>query len=141
MTVFWLIFIAMRGATAWWLLLHPTHALVLTLIFVIVASVVIGNLVSGFELGSGTFGFWLLAAAYGPLLPCLLAIALSLFDHPMPASAQGALLALSGLDTLLVRPIMSAFASGRPARVVMRVPTVLAILMAAPLVLLIFWRR
>jgi hypothetical protein len=141
MTVFWLAFIATRGAAAWWLYYHPTHGLGFTLLLVILASLVIGNLVSGYEIGSGSFGFWLLGACYGPLLPCMLGVALSLYDpHPLPASAQGALLALSGFDTLLVRPLMGAFANGRPARIVMRVPTVLAMIMAAPLVLLMFLR-
>jgi MFS family permease len=141
MTIFWLAFIATRGAAAWWLYHHPTHGVGLTLFLVILASLIIGNLASGYEIGSGTVGFWLLGACYGPLLPCLLGIALTLYEAPLPASAQGALLALSGLDTLLVRPLLRAFENGRPARIVMRVPTVLAMLMAAPLVLLLFLRR
>jgi MFS family permease len=141
MTIFWLTFIAMRGVAAWWLYRQPTHGLGVTLLFLFLASLVIGNLVSGYEVGSGTFGFWLLGACYGPLLPGLLAIAFSLYDAPLPASAQGGLLALSGLDTLLVRPLMGVFEKGRPARKVMYVPTVLALLMAAPLVLLIFLRQ
>lgn len=141
MTVFWLAFIAMRGVAAWWLYHHPTHAVGMALLLVILASLVIGNLVSGYEIGSGSFGFWLLGACYGPLLPLTLGIALNLYDQPIPASAQGALLALSGLDTLLVRPMMGAFAKDRPARRVMRVPTVLAMMLAAPLVLLLFLRH
>jgi MFS family permease len=141
MTIFWLCFIAMRGGAAWWLYEHPTHGIGLTLLFLILASLVIGNLVSGYEVGSGTFGFWLLGACYGPLLPGLLAVAFDLYPQPLPTSAQGALLALSGLDTLVVRPLMTVFEKGRPARTVMRVPTVLALFMAAPLVLLFFLRQ
>jgi MFS family permease len=141
MTGFWLAFIAMRGVAAWWLYHHPTHGIGLTLLLVIVASLVIGNLASGYEIGSASLGFWLLGACYGPLLPGMLGIAMSLYDFPLPTSALGALLALSGLDTLLVRPMMSVFAKGRPARKVMRVPTVLAMLLAAPLILLLLLRN
>jgi len=137
MTFFWIAFIAARGAAAWWLYHHPTHGVGITLLLVILASLVIGNLVSGYEIGSGSFGFWVLGACYGPLLPCMLGIALSFEDLPLPSSAQGALLAISGFDTLLVRPLMGVFEKGRPARKVMRVPTVLAMMMAAPLVLLL----
>ena len=140
MTGFWLLFIAARAGAAWWLYHHPDHAVGLTLLLVFLAAMVLGNLVSGYEVGSGTFVFLLLGICYGPLLPCMLGITLELYDDRLPASALGALLALSGLDTLVVRPMMGYYAKDRPARTVMRVPTVLALLLGAPLVLMLFLR-
>jgi MFS family permease len=139
--VFWLAFIATRGAAAWWLFHHPDHGLPLTLILVIVSGCVLGNLAGGFDVGSSTLWLWLAGACYGPLLPGLLGIALDFYyPKPLPVCALGALLALSGLDTLVVRPIMNVFTKDRPARSVMLAPAVLAFVLAAPLLLLAFLR-
>jgi MFS family permease len=141
LTLFWLVFIGTRGLAAWWLYHHPNHAIALTILVVVLSSIVLGNLLSGYNLGSGSFGFLALAACYGPLLPTLLGIAFELHGRPLSTSSLGVLLALSGLDTLFVRPLMGVFGKDRPPRIVMRVPTVLSLLMAAPLVLILFLRR
>lgn len=140
--VFWLAFLATRGLAAWWFFEHPGQAFSLTLILVVVSAFVLGNLTGGFELGSGSMGFWLLGACYGPLLPGFLGMALELYyPKALPVSILGALLALSGFDTLVVRPLMNVFGKDRPARSVMWVPTVLALILAAPLLLLAFVRN
>jgi MFS family permease len=139
--VFWLAFLATRGIAAWWFFEHPSHAFGLTIILVVVSAFVLGNLTGGFELGSGSLGFWLLGACYGPLLPGFLGMALESYPKPLPASILGGLLALSGFDTLVVRPLMNIFGKDRPARSVMWVPTVLALILAAPLLLLAFVRN
>jgi MFS family permease len=139
--LFWLAFIATRGAAAWWLFHHPTHGLALTIILLIASACIVGNLASGFDVGNSTVGFLLAGACYGPILPGLLGCALDLYGGHLPLSALGALLALSGLDTLLLRPIMDTFTRGRPARSVMRVPTFLAFALVAPLLLLAFLRN
>jgi hypothetical protein len=114
----------------------------LTVGLLIASAIILGNLTSGYEIGGGSLGFWLVGACYGPLLPGFLGIALDqaakVSDKPPPALLLGFLLALSGLDTLVVRPLMSGFGKDRAARSVMRVPTVLAIVLAAPLLLLAF---
>jgi hypothetical protein len=144
MLVFWLAFIGTRAAAAWWLYEHPGHSFGLTLGLLVVSSIILGNLTSGYEIGGGSLGFWLVGACYGPLLPGFLGIALDqaakVADKPMPTLLLGALLAVSGLDTLVVRPLMSGFGEHRAARSVMRVPTILAIVLAAPLLLLAFLR-
>jgi MFS family permease len=137
--VFWLAFIGMRGAAAWWFYEQPGHAFPMTIAFVVISALVLGNLTGGFDLGSGSLGFWLLGACYGPLLPGFLGMALDAY-HPkaLPVSVLGVLLALSGLDTLAVRPLMSLFGKDIPARTVMRVPTFLALALAALLLFLAF---
>ena len=78
-------------------------------------------------------------AFYGPLLPGFLALVLDLFPT-LPATALGMMLALSGLDTLIVRPAMTTLARRQPARVVMCVPMILALVIAALLlVLALIW--
>ena len=58
-----------------------------------------------------------------------------------PGTALGLMLALSGLDTLILRPLMTRLARRYTVRTVMRVPTVLALLLAAPLLMLALLRR
>jgi MFS family permease len=141
MLMFWIAFIASRGLAAWWFYEHPNQAFALTIGLVILSAVLLGNLTGGFEFGGGGPLFWLLGACYGPLLPGFLGMALELYPKPLPASILGALLALSGFDTLVVRPMMTAFGKDQPARTVMRVPTFLALVLAAPLLLLTFLRN
>lgn len=143
MLVFWLAFIAARGAAAWLLVEYarfPQFAFGLTIGLAIISALILGNLTGGFEMGSGTFWFWLLGACYGPLLPGLLGMALELYPKPLPMSILGVLLALSGVDTLVMRPVMNLFGKDRPARTMMRLPTILALVMAAPMLLLAFLR-
>jgi MFS family permease len=131
--IFWLAFTAARAVMGWlpasgwetWLLLG----------LVLAASFTMGNLAGANEYSSGTFGFWMTGAFYGPLLPAFLALVMMVFPQ-LPATALGMMLALSGLDTLIVRPPMIGLARRRPARTVMRVPMILALLMAAPLLVL-----
>jgi MFS family permease len=137
MLLFWFAFIASRAVAAWWLYGHPGQGIAITLILVVVSAMIMGNLAGGYEVGSGSIGLWLAGAFYGPLLPCLLGIVFDLFPN-LPAGVLGILLALSGLDTLIVRPLMRLYSIGRPARTIMRVPIVLALLMAAPLFVLLF---
>jgi MFS family permease len=139
--IFWLAFIAMRGVAAWWFYYYPSHSFPVTLILVLVSAFILGNLAGGYEVGSSSLWFWLLGACYGPLLPGLLGMAMELY-HPksLPVSVLGALLALSGFDTLAVRPLMTGFGKDRAPRSVMRVPTLIALILAAPLLLLAFIR-
>ena len=140
MTLFWLMFIATRGLAAWWLWLHPSQSFGWMFALAFLSALIVGNLAGGYEAGSGSVGFIFAGAVLGPLLPGFLGLAFMLYPD-LPASVLGLLLALSGLDTLLVRPLMIAFAKDRPARNVMRVPAFLALLLAAPLLLLAFWRN
>jgi hypothetical protein len=141
MVMFWIAFIATRGAAAWWLYHYPDHGFGLTILLLLFSACLVGNLAGGFDMGNSTVGFLLVGACYGPILPGLLGIALDLYAAPIPLSALGALLALSGLDTLVLRPIMDAFTRDRPARSVMRVPTFLTFALVAPLLLLAFLRN
>lgn len=140
---FWLAFIAMRGAAAWWLYEHPTHGFSVIVGLIIASAIVLGALAQGYEFGSGSIWFWLLGACYGPMLPGFLGIALDLYSrgHPLPTSVFGLLLALSGFDTLVVRPVMNVFTQDRPARSVMHVPTYLALVLVGVLLVLAFIRN
>lgn len=134
LAVFWALFLGMRLAMGW---LHPGGETWLLLVLVLASAFALGNLVGAYGTHSGGVGFWLVGLCYGPLLPGFLALVL---DFGLPATALGYLLALSGLDTLIVRPLMTAYARRHPARAVMAVPTVLALVLAAPLMVLALLR-
>jgi MFS family permease len=137
LVVFWGAFTLLRAVTGW---LPATGAEAWMLLgLVLASSFTMGNLVGANEHSSGSVGFWLTGACYGPLLPGLLALGMDLFPN-LPAVALGMLLALSGLDTLVVRPLMVRLARRSSARTVMRVPTILALIMAAPLLVLALLR-
>lgn len=147
LVIFWLAFIGMRSAAAWWLYENPHQGFAMTLVLLGLSALVLGNLAGGFEFGSGSFGFFLLGACYGPLLPGLVGIALDLnlgnesSTKTPPTWALGMLLALSGFDTLIARPVLDVFARNRAARNVMRGPAVLALLAVAILLVLAFLRN
>ena len=64
---------------------------------------------------------------------------MDIFDN-QPATTLGMMLALSGVDTLIVRPLMTRLANRSSARTLMRVPLVLALIMAGPLLFLVLSR-
>jgi MFS family permease len=130
--LFWAAFTTARAVTGG--LPESSFDAWLLLTLVVASSIIMGNLVGANEYSSGSLGFWLTGACYGPLLPGFLALVLEITD--VPTMALGMMLALSGLDTLIVRPLMIALARRHPARTVMRVPTIIGLLMAAPLLVL-----
>lgn len=136
LAIFCVAFIVTRGAAAWWFYWHPSHAVALTIMLVVIAALAFFNLASGFDIGGGTLGFWLLGAAYGPLLPCILGMAM---QRPIPASGLGGLLALGGLDMLLVRPGMSTLSKDRPIRSAMWAPMFLSLALWVPLLFAALW--
>ena len=134
--IFWLSFIGARVFVGYFL--HTSgqaSEIWLLAVLLFVSAICMGNLVGANEWSSGSMGFWIIGACYGPLLPGFLGLALKLFPG-LPGTALGVLLALSGLDTLLVRPLMTHLTAKHPARKVMFVPTLLAVMLLAPLVLL-----
>ena len=137
---FWLVFIAARAAAAWWFYLHPSHGFATTIVLALAAAVIFYNLTGGFDIGGGTVGFLLVAASYGPLLPGFLGMALETYPKQIPVSILGALLALSGLDTLVVRPVMTFIGKDRPVRTVMWAPMGLSLILWIPLMLLAILR-
>jgi fucose permease len=137
MLLFWGAFTLVRLVTGW--LPETNYDTWLLLALVLASSILLGNLIGADEYSAGSAGVWLTGACYGPLLPSFLALVLDMFPESSPA--LGMMLALSGLDTLIVRPLMTALARRRPARTVMRVPTVLGLILAAPLFVLALIRR
>jgi MFS family permease len=132
---FWCAFLLMRFGLG--LIIRPGNETWLLLTLLVLSSVVLGNLAGAYAPSSGSLGFWLVGACYGPLLPVLLGI---LFGLQVPrgnsGQALGIIFALSAASTLIVRPFLVAYANKNPPRALMRVMTVLGLVMAAPMVVL-----
>jgi fucose permease len=133
MLIFWGAFTLTRAVMGW--LPASDFDIWLLLALVLASSFTMGNLVGANEYSSGSLGFWLTGACHGPLLPGFLALVMDLFPE-LPATALGMMLALSGLDTLIVRPLMNALAQRSSARTLMRVPAIVGLVLAAPLLVL-----
>lgn len=136
--VFWIAFLLTRFVFGW--LPAPGFEVWLLLVLLVLSAMVLGNLVGAFAPSSGSMGFWLVAACYGPLLPGFLGVLIE-FDptHPertVPTVVLGGLFALGYLSDLIIEPGFVAYAKNRPARAAMRIPMILALLMAAPTLVL-----
>jgi hypothetical protein len=135
LTGFWIAFLLMRFGLSW--IIRPGNEIWLVVVLLILSSMVQGNLAGAYAPSSGSLGFWLVGACYGPILPVLLGILLNL-EIPRGDSglALGLVFALSALSSLLILPGMASFAKKHPPRVLMRVLMLLGLVMAAPMLVL-----
>ena len=131
----WCAFLLMRFGFG--LIIRPGNETWLVLTLLVLAAIVLGNLAGAYAPSSGSLGFWLVGACYGPLLPALLGILLGL-ESPRgnAGEALGIIFALCAFGTLTVQPLLVAYAKKHPPRATMRILTLLGVLMAAPMVVL-----
>jgi MFS family permease len=128
---FWSAFFLMRFGLGWMVRTGNEAWLVLTLL--VLSSMVLGNLAGAYGPAGGFLGFWLLGACYGPLLPVLLATLESGDTHRLPGWALGAVFAILALSSLIAQPLLAAFAKKHTSRGCMRIPMILGLVMAAPM--------
>lgn len=132
---FWISYLCLRPFWGW--LIGPGYETWLVLVFLVTAAMILGNLVGAYGASSGYLGFWLVGACFGPLLPLVLSIAMQLGEyHGFPALALGILMAFYPLTNLLIHPWFVRYAESHTARASMRIPMLLALLMAAPTLVL-----
>ncbi len=99
-----------------------------------VSAVVLGNLAGAYGPSSGGIGFWLVGFCYGPLLPGFL----GMFGQTFPQHfgvIVGTLLAAGTLYHTILGPVLHRYALSHTPREAMRVPVVLTLMLAAPLLL------
>jgi fucose permease len=135
---FWVAFFAARLGMAW--VMGEKNEIWLLMICVVTSAVVLGNLVGAYGASSGGLGFWLVGAAYGPLLPTLLGLLVEYFPEN-PGLAIGSLFALAGLHDGLFQPSFHRHTQTRSVRAGMRIPLVMTLLMLAPLLVVGLLRR
>lgn len=133
LAAFWMLFLGTRLGTFWLLQTGYERWFLVPLLFL--AAVLLGNLIEVYRPTSGGWGFLLLAPCLGPVWPTLLGIALAL-EPQAPATVVGFLYALSTLASVVEQPFVNAFAGSHSARVTMRIPMALALIMTMPLLVL-----
>jgi fucose permease len=96
----------------------------------VVAAVFLGNLVGTRGQGSAARGLLFVGALLGPIVPTLAGILFSKFEHE-PATAYGAMFALGASGNLVLAPLIGGCASGRSIQAALRIPLIVALLLAA----------
>lgn len=129
---FWFWFLTARLAMAW-VFAHGFEIWIVT-ILALIPPMVLGNLVGAYARSSGYFGFWMVGACYGPLLPAFLGMTMSFFDKR--SFILGIMLTIDSLCALLVRPAFERYVRGHTARESMRVPLIFGLFLSAVLLVL-----
>jgi fucose permease len=129
---FWVAFLGGRFLVA---LLPPLLVPWAVLFLLLLAAADVGNLMGVFRPAGATFGVWVFGACLGPVLPSLVGTTFGRFEAHRGA-AFGLLLALGSAGGLVVQPAVAWFARGRPVRYTMRLVMLVALLLAAPALVL-----
>jgi MFS family permease len=132
---FWCAFLLLRFGLGW--VIRPDSDAWLVFILLVVSSMIVGNLAGAYARSSGYIGFWLMGVCYGPLFPVLLGILMDLEGpRSLPGQAVGVLFGLTALNSLVVQPVLVTFARLHTPRVFMRIPMLLGLVAAAPVLIL-----
>ena len=132
---FWAGYLLCRFGLTW--MIRSGNEAWLVLVLLAAAAMLLGNLTGAYAANSGYWGFWLVGAACGPLWPALLALAIDTPDlRGMSGQAVGILLALTALGALITRPLLESFAKAHAPRECIRIPMLISLAMAAPVLML-----
>jgi fucose permease len=129
---FWIAFLGSRFlmALAW-----PELVPWLVLVLMILAAATVGNLSGMFHAGGGTVGLWLLGACLGPIFPSLIGLVFTARPHH-PGPAFGLVVAVGSSSSLVLQPLVEHFARGHSVRMTMRLVMLVALVLAAPTLVL-----
>jgi fucose permease len=139
---FWLTFLAARLMTAIWLqqgVLPEDSEPWVILVLALVAAVALGNLAGTHKRGSAGAGLLLVGAAFGPIFPTLVGILFKHFEPYQRGTAYGAMFAIGATGSLFLPPLIGAYARRTSVRKALRIPAVVALLLAAAVLLLALW--
>jgi fucose permease len=131
---FWLTFLAGRLAAAYLQLngvLPPWSDAAVILLCSVGAAVALGNLAGASTRGNAGLGVLLLGLALGPILPTLVGIVFREFPVEKHGTAYGAVFAIGSAGTLVLAPIIGAYARRRNVQLALRIPMVLCLLITA----------
>ncbi len=137
MAAFWTFFLLARLLVG--LFAPPVADIWIVLSLVLLASFTLGNMAGAHDRFGVTVGFLIVGFSYGPLLPGLLGLVMPITEKETGAPsalALGCLLSLSGLDTVVFRPIVTALAKNWQPRSFLRIPIGLGLLIGAPLLII-----
>jgi fucose permease len=97
----------------------------------LLAAVFLGNLTGTHGRAAAGLGLLAVGACLGPVFPTLVGILFGHFDPPQYGTAYGTVYALGALGGLLIAPAMGAYARRTSVRTALRIPTFVALLLAA----------
>lgn len=129
---FWCAYLAARFVTFW--LVRTGFEPWFLLTCAAVSAMILGNLVGAYGPSTGGLGFWCVGFCYGPLLPGIL----GLFGQSFPdrfGVIVGCLFAVGTMYHVILGPVLHRYTLSNTPREAMRVPVVLTLLLAAPLLL------
>jgi FHS family glucose/mannose:H+ symporter-like MFS transporter len=95
------------------------------------SAVLLGNLAGTRNLGTATLGLLALGACFGPIFPTLVGVLFNIFDDAEHGTAFGAMFAIGATGSLFLPPVIGAYARRTSVREALRIPTVIALLLAA----------
>jgi fucose permease len=96
----------------------------------IAAAVCLGNLAGAHTKAPGSIGMLLVGACLGPIFPTLVAMLYQCFDTRQHGTAYGTMFSIGSFGSLLLPPIIGNYARQRSLRQAMRIPMLLAVLLA-----------
>jgi len=107
----------------------------------LLAAVALGNMTGAPGRGGAAWGLLLLGLFFGPIFPTLVAILLNTFPEGQHGTAYGAMFALGASGSLVVPPLIGAYARKYTVQKALGPTTVVALLLAAAALVLGLWLR
>jgi fucose permease len=105
------------------------------LLLAMLSAVTLGNLVGAYRATGGGLGLLLVGLCFGPLFPTLVGVVLHMLPQ-QPGTAVGFVLASGAAGSMLFPPIMDIYARRTSARLAMRIPMIVALVLMAPALVL-----
>jgi fucose permease len=112
----------------------------LILVLGLLTAIMLGNLVGAYYPSSAAMGILLVGFCLGPIFPTLVGIVAEAFPNDQ-GIAYGGMFALGAAGSWFFPPLLGVYARRKTVRNAMRVPMVLALIMAAPALVLGLVRR
>jgi fucose permease len=129
---FWLTFLASRllASVLQQYVLWENSEGVVILVMALLSAVVLGNLAGNEKRVNG--GWWILSAGalFGPIFPTLVGLLFRRIDSSEQGTAFGAMFAIGATGTTVLAPLIGMYARRHSVRTAMRIPMVLALLLA-----------
>jgi fucose permease len=129
---FWLTFMAGRLLASFLQqTVLPEHSEAgVILVLAILSAVVLGNLAGTQNRASGGWGILLAGALLGPIFPTLVGLLFRKFEVSEHGTAYGAMFAIGSSGSALLAPLIGMYARRHSVRTALRIPLVLALLLA-----------
>jgi FHS family glucose/mannose:H+ symporter-like MFS transporter len=133
LSLFWLAFLSSQLGVAMLELYGYVPASLdpwLIVLLAFLAGLGLGNLAGAATEASAVMGFVLLGAALGPIFPTLVGVVFNHVPQVQWGTAYGVVFALGSLGSLLLSPFIGLYANRNSVREAMRIPMILALVLA-----------